>query len=177
MSQQYEEYLFNHRSNVIAAFEWFETNLPELFEDLDVGVDIRHQIVMGHDASKNTSEEYEAYDRYWYGGNKSYKVVYEYDIAWLHHIHNNPHHWQHWVFFKHDDPMEAITTFEMPVNYIIEMICDWWSFGWESGNLHEIFTWYDDRKDYIKFHDKTRKRVESIFVLMKKKLEEANEDL
>lgn len=171
MSQQYENYLFTHRSNLVLAFEWFKANMPELLEMLPEDVDIEHQIVMAHDASKNTSEEYEAYDRYWYGGNKSYSVVYNYDIAWLHHIHNNPHHWQHWVFFKHDDPMETITIFEMPYNYVIEMLCDWWSFGWESGDLNEIFTWYDERREYIKLGPKTRKVVEDILIIMKMKLE------
>lgn len=176
MSQRYEDYLFTHRSNLIRAFEWFKTNLPGLLERVDEGIDLEQQIVFAHDASKNTSEEYDAYDRYWYGGNKSYKIVHDYDIAWLHHIHNNPHHWQHWVFFKHDDPMETITIFEMPLNYIIEMLCDWWSFGFESGDLNEIFTWYEERRDYIKFHDKTRKIVEDILGRMKKILGDMNKD-
>nr|DAE02562.1 MAG TPA: hypothetical protein [Siphoviridae sp. ctmYS12] len=28
---------------------------------------------------------------------------------------------------------------DMPYNYIIEMICDWWAFSWNKGNLQEIF--------------------------------------
>lgn len=172
MSQQYDNYLFNHRYNLQLAFAWFKEHLPELFARFDDGVDIEHQIIMGHDNSKDTKEEYAAYDRYWYGGNKSFAVVHEYDIAWLHHIHNNPHHWQHWVFFKHDDPMETITVFEMPLNYILEMLCDWWSFGFESGDLSEIFTWYDERKEYIKFNESTRKCVEGILREMKEKLAE-----
>ncbi len=45
---------------------------------------------------------------------------------------------------------------------ILEMICDWWSFSWKTGNLYEIFNWYDAHKDYIKMHPKSRKKVETI---------------
>ena len=38
---------------------------------------------------------------------------------------------------------ELETILEMPYDYIIEMICDWWSFSWQSGNLYEIFKWYE----------------------------------
>ena len=50
----------------------------------------------------------------------------------------------------------------MPDCYIIEMICDWWSFSWKQENLYEIFKWYEERKDYIKLSDYTRKKVEDI---------------
>ena len=170
MSQQYDNYLFDHRHNLQLAFKWLQDNMPELFINLSEDVDIEHQIIMAHDRSKHWPEEYDAYDRYWYGGNKSFRIVHDYDIAWLHHIHNNPHHWQHWVFFKHDDPLETITIFEMPLNYIIEMICDWWSFGWESGDLTEILTWYDERRTYIKLDPATRMVVENILDTIKEKL-------
>lgn len=60
----------------------------------------------------------------------------------------------------------------MPYNYIIEMICDWWAFSWNSENLNEIFDWYDKHKNYIKLSDNTRKTVEDILSKIKDKLEE-----
>ena len=42
------------------------------------------------------------------------------------------------------------------------MICDWWSFSWQKGDLGEIFNWYDEHSDYIKLSPKTRKTVEDI---------------
>ena len=59
----------------------------------------------------------------------------------------------------------------MPYNYIVEMICDWWSFSWNSGDLYEIFNWYNEHKNYIKLSDKTRKTVEDILSKIKEKLE------
>lgn len=50
----------------------------------------------------------------------------------------------------------------MPHKYIIEMICDWWSFSWIKGDLFEIFAWYENHKNYIKLHPNTRLIVEEI---------------
>lgn len=171
MSQRYDNYLAEHKLNVKRAYDWLVTNLPGLFEGLGSDVDIEQQINFAHDESKMSKEEYDAYDRYWYGGNKSYKVVNEYEKAWMHHVHNSPHHWQHWIYFKHDDT-NVMTIFEMPMNYILEMLCDWWSFGWASGDVNELFTWYEDQKDTIKFHDDTRKIIEGILNKIKVKLED-----
>lgn len=123
--------------------------------------DAAWQTEFEHDASKSKPDEYEAYDAYFYGGNRSYAVVQAFQRAWLLHIHRNPHHWQHWVLIN-DDPGEGEVLLEMPYNYIIEMICDWWAFSWAEGNLSEIFSWYDEHKDYIKLNPKTRETVEDI---------------
>ena len=58
----------------------------------------------------------------------------------------------------------------MPFEYIIEMICDWWSFSWKSGNMTEIFDWYEKHKD-MKLNPETRKTVKDILAKMKQKLE------
>ena len=48
----------------------------------------------------------------------------------------------------------------------------WWSFSWKTGNLYEIFDWYDERKDYMKLSDKTQKIVENILEKIKWKLDD-----
>ena len=63
----------------------------------------------------------------------------------------------------------------MPYNYIIEMICDWWAFSWNSRNLNEIFDWYDEHKNYMKLSDATRKTVEDILSKIKKRLDGLND--
>lgn len=173
MSAQYDAYLLAHRTCVIRGYFWLKENLPELIEKAN-GCDLEHQICFAHDASKDDQAEYDAYDAYFYGGNRSYAVVQAFNKAWLHHIHANPHHWQHWILI-HDEPNEDMTILEMPYNYIIEMICDWWAFSWKNNKLDEIFKWYDEHKAYIKLHDHTRKTVEDILVKIKEKLEEEKE--
>lgn len=169
MSVQYDEYLENHKSNVKKAFAWLDKNLPDIIHS--VRDDLEWQICFGHDASKYKKDEYEAYDAYFYGGNRSYQVMYNFKNAFNTHIHRNPHHWQHWVLI-HDDPDEPETILDMPDNYIIEMICDWWSFSWAKGDLNEIFTWYEEHKNYIKLSESTRHNVEFVLKKMKEKLKE-----
>lgn len=168
MSREYDLYLENHKANVKKGFDWIKEYLPDLIPT-DDGVDYEHQIGFEHDASKSDPEEYEAYDAYFYGGNRSYQVVQDFNYAWLRHIRLNPHHWQSWVLIQ-DDPEEGEIVLDMPYNYIIEMICDWWAFSWNSGNLREIFNWYDKHKDYIKLSDKTRMRVTHILGMINAKL-------
>lgn len=169
MSLRYDEYLANHKSNVEAGFHWLQKNLPEVTE----GSGAEHNIRFAHDQSKMTDDEYEAYDAYFYGGNRSFTVVENFRKAWLLHIHRNPHHWQHWVLIN-DDPKEGEIILDMPYCYILEMICDWWSFSWSKGVLTEIFDWYDKRKNYIKLSPTTRTKVEDILSKIKNKLEEVN---
>ena len=168
MSVQYESYLSKHKENVHKGYQWILEHIPEVIKSEDsYGWQLRYN----HDVSKHSMEEYNAYDRYFYGGNRSYEVVQNFNKAWLHHIHNNPHHWQHWVIIN-DEPDEGMTILDMPHIYIVEMICDWWSFSWTKGNLYEIFDWYEQRKDYMKLSDKTRKTVEDILEKIKTKLDE-----
>lgn len=172
MSTQYDQYLREHKEGVIKAYEWIRDNLPELVSD---GTDYNWQIGFMHDDSKTKKSEYNAYDAYFYGGNRSASVVEEFNKAWLLHIHRNPHHWQHWVLIN-DDPELGEIIIDMPYNYIIEMICDWWSFSWRQGKLDEIFKWYDEHKDYMKLSPKTRKTVDDILEKIKVKLEENIKD-
>lgn len=170
MSIGYDEYLIDHKANVAKGLEWMEENIPDILTGLNI-VDLRNQIRNDHDLSKSTIAEYDAYDQYFYGKNKSYEVVNNFRHAWLHHIHRNPHHWQYWVLIN-DDPGEGEIILDMTDDYIIEMICDWWAFSWKKGDLHEIFNWYDEHKDYMKLSKNTRKKVEDILEKIKKKLEE-----
>lgn len=165
MSYKYDQYLAQHKANVEKGFRWLQRNLPELTE----GSGAEHNIIFVHDQSKKNPDEYDAYDRYFYGGNRSYSVVKNFRKAWLLHIHRNPHHWQYWVLIN-DDPEEGEICLEMPYEYIIEMFCDWWSFSWQKGNLFEIFVWYNEHGDYIKLHPDTRKIVEDILNRIRERL-------
>lgn len=162
MSYLYDEYLHDHIAGVNKAHEWMI--------DHNIAPASLLLTFMNHDSSKRDKEEYEAYDNYFYK-NKSAKNTEAFNYAWLHHIHHNPHHWQYWVLIHDDEPEEAL---EMPEEYVIEMICDWWSFSWKSGNLYEIFDWYEKHKG-MKLHSKTRKLVEDILGKIKVELDKEKE--
>lgn len=172
MSIEYDNYLKQHRENVHKGYVWIKDNLPDILKGTR---NLDWQIQYAHDKSKDDEAEYEAYDRYFYGGNRSYSVVQDFRRAWLRHIHQNRHHWQHWILIN-DDPNEGEILMDMPINDIIEMICDWWAFSWAKGNLYEIFSWYDVHKDYMKLSEYTRKRVEDILAQIKTKLDEDKQE-
>jgi hypothetical protein len=172
--EEYENYLTQHISNVQKAYEWMKENIPHVLDEHNFVEDTAYygeldDIIEQHDKSKhrripdaeNYYElqcEYDAYADYFYG-EKTPETKEAFDRAWLAHIHSNPHHWQHWVLVNDDDGTKAL---DMPYVFIIEMICDHWSFSWKENNLYEIFKWYKDHTGKIIFSDKTKKIYESI---------------
>lgn len=161
MSYEYDQYLRDHITAVQNAAMWMQSNL-------DLG--LLHPNTLEHDQSKYGIAEYDAYDEYFYPRKRTESAKKDFQYAWLHHIHNNPHHWQYWVLIN-DDPKEGQVPLEMPKDYVIEMIADWWSFSWRKGKLYEIFDWYDQHKQYMILHENTRKLVEDILGQIKAKLD------
>ena len=168
MSSEYNDYLNSHISNVNQAYDWLRVNLPEIAY-FDGGFTSLNYFG-NHDSSKYYQEEYDAYDAYFYGP-MSKEVKENFNYAFLHHIHENPHHWQYWVLIN-DDSEEGTVALDIPYKYVIEMICDWWSFSWKNGNLYEIFYWYDAHKKHIILSKHTRELVEDILYQIKEKLNE-----
>lgn len=170
MSEKYDNYIKEHIGNVEKGYKWMKNHLPkEIFD----GVTENDEWNIGvHDLSKYGKEEYDAYDEYFYGSNKDdVRVKERFNKAWLHHIHNNPHHWQYWVLIE-DDPENGrnFVCIEMPKHYIIEMVCDWWAFSWASKNLYAIFDWYRAHFANIKLHEKSQLYLEKVLLELKKAL-------
>lgn len=152
--EDYNKYLTEHIGGVQQAYQLLIDNgvfdyIPQTQEN-----------IKNHDKSKYSDEEYDAYGEYFYGDKKdvAHKDDIEFKYAWLHHQHNNPHHWQYWVL-KEDDSRE-LEALEMPIEYVQEMICDWLSFSLKKGDLSEIEKWYKDNKPKQILHENTRKLVE-----------------
>ena len=171
MSEAYNQYLRQHKSYVKDGLFWIIQNIPDLLRGLDATYMLNK--LSEHDFSKTMADEYPAYDAYFYGGNRSSKVVHEFELAFLKHLHRNPHHWQYWVLMDDGKAEHIEKVFEMPYEDVLEMVCDWWSFGWAKGDPFTIFTWYDEHKDGIKLHPKTRKTVEDVLETLKQVMKEA----
>lgn len=170
MSFNYNQYLKTHLESVKKAFEWIKENIPEVFKNEDETKRVSIQIE-NHDASKFTFEEYEAYNDFFYGSAVPEPEVRQaFNEAWLHHIHTNPHHWQHWILIN-DDPELGEMLLKIPNNYLIEMICDWWSFSWAKGDLYLIFDWYEEHKAYMKINSVSKWKIEVILNKIKAKLD------
>lgn len=161
MSKEYDEYLESHIQAVKDAAKWMTDNLDTVKSLPEEEVSFFILNALAHDRSKYESTEYDPYDAYFYGT----KDEDAFNLAWLNHIHNNPHHWQHWLLVNDDGnigDLGKLMPLEMPKNFALEMIADWWSFSWRSGNLYEMFDWYDKNKSGIILHEKTREFVESV---------------
>lgn len=159
MSNEYNSYLHEHISAVRKAARWMLDNLPVADELTESERELVIFHARFHDSSKYDLHEYEPYDNYFYGE----KNEDTFSRAWLHHIHNNPHHWQHWVLITDDgEGDDKIVPLEMPKTDVFEMIADWWSFSWRSGNLGEVLDWYESHKNGILLHPNTREYVERI---------------
>lgn len=173
MREGYNLYLTEHRCNVYKAYCWIEKYIPKVLDVINFIADtereaLKYRIVLfKHDLSKNSTEEYLAYNAYFYGEERTKLVEENFNRAWLLHIHRNPHHWQYWILIEDEGRMLPL---DMDYQYIIEMICDWWAFSWKSGNLLEIFDWYENKKEHMLLSDNTRRKVEHILKQMNDKL-------
>ena len=162
--EQYKTYLSNHIENVKKAFNWICHNTPEVFEKFnEAEFKILKHNINQHDLSKYSDTEWDAYRDYFY--DNADDTIFNY--AWLHHIHNNPHHWNYWVLLD----SAKLVALDMPKEYIVEMICDWWSFSWKSENLYEIFTWYELHGKEMNLSSNTKRTVEDILKRIKTELE------
>lgn len=174
MSEKYDLYLKEHIAAVESSWKWLVANigvgkLRDICGSFDRGK--VEKAVRQHDASKYAECEYKAYDDFFYGDDRNEKVKEAFNYAWLHHLHVNPHHWQHWIFLSDDEGMVAM---EMPNECILEMICDWWTFSWRKGDLYEIFRWWSQHEEYIVMGEKTRQKVMDILEAIRLKLDSAD---
>ena len=166
----YNNYLTNHIGNVIRAYGWYLDNniLSGIFSAESIAK--AQDLCRKHDESKWSDYEYDAYRQYFdptddevvtneNGQPRGDKA--KFNVGWLHHEHNNPHHWEYWVQLDEDHPGQVISL-EMPDEYIIEMLCDWMSFSLKQNNPREICNWYDSHKDSILMHTDSKIKVEEV---------------
>ena len=105
-----------------------------------------------HDWSKFTLSEAPHYGRQFFGDKKDPS---EFDKAWLHHIHKNPHHWQYWIF-------QDGKYYEMPKKFVHEMVADWMGAGRAYQGSWDMGGWLVNNLNKIQIDDKTREYVYEI---------------
>jgi hypothetical protein len=122
---EYKNYITEHKERVSKFADWLKENLPELFENIDI--ELFDEMIEEHDESKFSEEEFEPYAQHFYGDKKN---DFEYSQAWKHHWTHNEHHPEFWLGEN------------MPLIYILEMICDWGSFSIDKGDFKELSDFY-----------------------------------
>ncbi len=105
-----------------------------------------------HDQSKWSAEEFPAYARHFKGNGDPQGFAY----ALIHHIHVNPHHWQHWIFpdgFVGNTIACEGGVLRMPDEFALEMIADW------MVGKEDISTWLPKNMFKIRLHSETAEFV------------------
>lgn len=82
-----------------------------------------------------------------------------FDLAWLHHQHRNPHHWQHWVLLEDDGDQKLLP---MPEHFVREMVADWMGAGRAITGRWDVREWYAKNKTNIELHPDSRRLAESL---------------
>lgn len=147
--KEYLNYIENHVNRVKKAYNDYFVPLLNIdnmdttnfsFQELKDAIREAEPIIDNHDLSKYSSIEFYPYRMKYYPTNteKNDKELMEinkekYKNAWIHHYKNNPHHPEYWV----NDINSSIN--DMELKYIVEMLCDWMSFG---DNTKE---WYENK--------------------------------
>ena len=158
---EYINYIETHREKVKAAYEKYF--VPLIDKELDLQSCSNEEFqealrsavnnISEHDDSKYTDIEFEPYRIKFYPTvdekeqlkNEDFALEQQenFRVAWEHHYKNNPHHPKYWV--KEDGSI-----MDMSLEYIIEMLCDWLSFG------DDIRLWYQNEADSEKKAMSTR---------------------
>lgn len=113
--------------------------------------------IMNHDLSKFSKDEFVGYAANFITDSRQDQGDVEqlFNKSWLHHIHNNPHHWQHWII-----PNGKVL--EMPEEYAAEMVADWMGASKAYTGTWNMDTWLKENWNKIVLHDRTRKYVKLI---------------
>lgn len=162
---EYLNYLDNHINGVIRAYQ--EVLFPVLCTESGLTVEELTNLsiqIENHDTSKYDEEEFDAYCNYFYPAENYPKDELAFDRAWLHHQHNNPHHWQYWVLVRDEGNLVPM---DMDDFSIYEMLCDWHSFHYFKDPESTAYRWYQDNKDKMILSDNTRNIVESLIEYFK----------
>jgi len=141
--EKYKRYLERHRAGVLLAWEDIQRYMGDasfVTEPL-----IRRKIdelIMKHDLSKYSKEEFDPYVQWFYGPSRK-KDRALFAKAWKHHYKTNPHHVKYWETRPFDMEVDHI--------YLVEMACDWIAMGRRKG-----------REPAVSYFNKTRKYTERV---------------
>lgn len=118
-----------------------------------------------HDLSKYSPIEFFSGVRYYQGFRSPIdkeKEVKGYSLGWLHHKGRNKHHWEYWL----DNGKGTMTPVQMPVTYVIEMVCDRIAASktYMKDNYHDdsALQYFHNGLDYVVIHPDTKKLTEEI---------------
>lgn len=159
--EEYQNYITNHIDNVHKAFSICG---GMLCEELNIDYNELEEQISIHDESKWEVEEFDLYRQKFHPEPGEKEVSrYDFNKAWLHHIHNNPHHSEHWILYDPEEKQSYV--YDMPDNYIAEMLLDWIAMSYAKGGT--AYDYYYSHKNKYTFTYETRFKVEYLLGCIK----------
>lgn len=152
----YFEHYMKHTYYVILAWKEIQSTLIE--EGLVSKDEFQkiNQLILWHDHSKISGEEWLPYARRFYSnqGNEE-SVRQEFKKAVTHHKRENIHHFESLKDYSGTDWR----------CYIVEMVCDYIAMGWEFGKY--IFEYYEENKSQIELPSRYQEYLEWILKVLR----------
>jgi hypothetical protein len=169
LKYQYTVYINSHIRNVIKAYTnakyVFRVLFPEVFNSSKL--EELNKNLANHDKSKFDDVEFYNYGAKFFpieGTDPESEIIKEnFKIAWLHHLHNNPHHPGYWVLYEND----KVEILDMPDIYIIEMLCDWMAMS-EYYKTSTLDYWNSDSAQNLPMSPYTKSKVNEFMIEMDK---------
>lgn len=119
---EYKNYILNHIENIKKCFDIYN---KQLCNQLEIDNMELYKLIIIHDQSKFSKEEFNLYRQYFYPVANEIKNQDLFDIGWLMHQNSNKHHPEFWIM-RNDN---KTTVLDMPNIYIAEMTLDWAAMG------------------------------------------------
>lgn len=119
--------------------------------------------LLEHDKSKLTLAEFPHYARQYFGDKGDPDG---YAAAWLHHIHYNPHHWQHWIFADGYSPKGSRIergVVAMPSPFVTEMVADWMGASMAYTGSWDLAAWLTTNIPRMRVHAQTAAHLRTLF--------------
>ena len=162
--ERFLNHLKIHIENVNKAYNILSPHFKDLGLNSDE-ISMLDKNIQIHDQSKYTPEESLPYANHFHGNIKDKNNDIAFKEAVKLHKSRNPHHPEYW---------EKDGKIDMPKVYVVEMICDWWSFGLSQNQPDEIFAWFDAHKGEYNFSHENLQLICSVFELIRKFCKEEN---
>lgn len=151
-----KNYVYKHKKYVKMSFDLL---MPEIIKEFNLTdsqqKEIEQQIEV-HDNSKFDEDELEPYANYFFG-DRTDEAIKEFKKASTLHKSKNPHHPEYWLDREQ----------EMPLNFVIEMVCDWWAFSLAQNSPTETLKWYEANKQKLNLPAKTTEQVEKMLEIIR----------